>query len=269
MVFPIRDDDRDIRSVAYINYALIAANIFVFVVLQGLGANAVFTYRFSTVPLEIVTGQDVITNDRIVQDARTGQQLQIPGLQPTPIPVYLTILTSMFMHGGIAHLLGNLWFLWIFGNNIEDDLGHVRYVAFYVLCGIIASLCHVALNANGPAASIPSLGASGAISGVMGAYLVLHTSRPVQVILVRMMTVVPGWVAVGLWFLFQVISGLGLLGGSGAGGVAYGAHIGGFIAGVVLAWPFMVGRPRRSPRPDQFERTLDLPGGMSRDRLWP
>ncbi|MGD9645755.1 MAG: rhomboid family intramembrane serine protease [Pirellulales bacterium] len=249
MVFPLGDDNSDRRAVPFVNYALIAINLLVFVVFQQLGADDRFTYKFSTVPAEIVTGKDVVTDDRIVEDPLSGQQFRAPGLQPTPVSVYLTLLTSMFMHGGIAHLLGNMWFLWIFGDNVEDDMGHVRYVVFYLLAGIIASLCHVLMNMSGPGSLIPSLGASGAISGVMGAYLVLHPTRRVRVILLRMLTEVPGYVAVGLWFAFQVISGLGLLGGgSQESGVAYAAHVGGFVAGVALVKPFMLGRTAREPR---------------------
>jgi membrane associated rhomboid family serine protease len=143
-----------------------------------------------------------------------------------------------------------MWFLFIFGDNVEDDMGHGRYVGFYLLTGVLASLTHVVTNMNGPAALIPSLGASGAISGVMGAYLVLHPHRKVRVILFRFLTVVPGFVAVGIWFLFQLVSGLGLFGsGSQEGGVAYGAHIGGFIAGAILAKPFTIGRTIREPIP--------------------
>jgi membrane associated rhomboid family serine protease len=160
----------------------------------------------------------------------------MPGLQRTPIPVYLTLLTSMFMHGGIAHLLGNMWFLWIFGDNIEHDLGKLGYLGFYLACGILAGLAHVFLSTAPPASLIPCLGASGAISGVMGAYLVLHPHRRVMVLLFQFVTAVPGIVAVGIWFVFQVVSGMGMLGGDQAG-VAYGAHIGGFIAGVVIALP--------------------------------
>jgi membrane associated rhomboid family serine protease len=152
----------------------------------------------------------------------------------------------MFMHGGIAHLLGNMWFLWIFGDNIEHDLGRVRYVLFYLLCGVVASLVHVVFNQSGPSSLVPCLGASGAISGVMGAYLVLHPHRRVTVLLIRVVTQVPAFVAVGMWFLFQVVSGLNLLGG-GESGVAYGAHIGGFVAGAALAKPFMVSRSTTTP----------------------
>ena len=174
--------------------------------------------------------------------------MPVPGLERTPISVYLTLLTSMFMHGGWAHLLGNMWFLWIFGDNIEDDMGRWRYIGFYLLCGLMASLAHVFISAWGNSAQVPSLGASGAISGVMGAYLVLHPQRRVTVLLLRMVTQVPGYVAVGIWFVFQVIEGLGVLGGMG-GGVAYGAHIGGFLAGAALAKVFTIGRPVREAYP--------------------
>ena len=123
-------------------------------------------------------------------------------------------------------------------------MGRWRYLAFYILCGILATLAHIAVNRDGPSASIPCLGASGAISGVMGAYLVMHPHRRVTVLLLRIVTQVPGFVAVGVWILFQLISGLGVLGGSSPG-VAYGAHIGGFIAGALLAKPFMLGIKRR------------------------
>ena len=245
MVFPLGDDNSDRRAAPLVNYVLIAINVLVFVAFQQLGTDDRFTYKFSTVPAEIVTGKDVVTDDRVIEDPLSGQQFRAPGLQPTPVSVYLTLLVSMFMHGGIAHLAGNMWFLWIFGDNVEDDLGHIRYAAFYLLTGIIASLCHVLMNASGPASLIPSLGASGAISGVMGGYLVLHPTRRVRVILLRVLTDVPGYVAVGLWFAFQLVSGLGLLGsGSRESGVAYAAHIGGFLAGVVLVKPFMLGRTR-------------------------
>ena len=249
MVFPLGDDNRDRKGWPLVNIGLIAANIFVFVVFQGMGANEKFTMAFSTVPAEIVSGRDLVTEDHVEEmPSATGQPVRvtIPGLEPTPIPVYFTLLTAMFMHGGLMHLAGNMWFLWIFGDNIEDDLGRVRYLIFYLLTGLVASLSHVFLNMSGNSAQIPSLGASGAISGVMGAYLLLHPQRQVTVLLFRIITRVPGFVAVGLWFVFQLISGLGLLGGMETGGVAYAAHIGGFIAGAILAKPFMLGRPSPS-----------------------
>jgi membrane associated rhomboid family serine protease len=238
MVFPLSDDNTGRTSFPIVNICLIAANVLVFVFLQGLGSNERFTMAFSTVPAEIVSGKDLVSEDRmVVMVTPVGQQeVRMPGLAPTPISVYLTLLTSMFMHGGIAHLLGNMWFLWIFGDNIEHDLGKLGYLVFYLVCGILAALAHVFMSPSGPASLIPCLGASGAISGVMGAYLVLHPHRRVMVLLFRFVTSVPGYVAVGIWFIFQVVSGMGVLGGE-QGGVAYGAHIGGFIAGAVIALP--------------------------------
>src|SRR5947207_971601 len=207
---------------------------------QQMAENEKFTYSFSTVPREIVTGHDVVTDARQIDEPVTGQRITVPGLERTPGSVYITLLTSMFMHGGIAHIFGNMLFLWIFGDNVEDALGHARYLVFYLVCGVLASLAHVfttvALNGAGSEqALIPSLGASGAISGVLGGYILLYPNRRVTVIMFRTLTQVPSYVAIGMWFLFQLVSGLGIFGGgSQAGGVAYAAHVGGFIAGLVL-----------------------------------
>jgi membrane associated rhomboid family serine protease len=232
MVFPLYDDNTDRQSTPWVNYLFIAINILVFVFLQQLGTNERFTYALSTVPFEIVTGRDVLV--------------------PTPVPLYFTLITSMFMHGGIAHIAGNMLFLWIFGDQIEDRLGHIRYAIFYLVCGVLASLAHVfataALAGNDQSMMIPSLGASGAISGVLGGYILLHPSRRVTVLMFRFLTQVPAYVAIGIWFLFQLISGLGMLGaGSQQGGVAYAAHIGGFIAGLVLIKFFDIGHSNRVP----------------------
>ncbi len=237
MVLPLWDDNTDRQTTPIVNYAIIALNIFVFVVLQGLGSNDQFTYSFSTVPAEILHGHDIVTPARVVQ--YMGQRLVIPGLGPTPGSVYFTLFTSMFMHGGFMHLGGNMLFLWIFGDNIEDRLGHVKYLIFYLLCGVIASLAHVfttgVFATSESAMLVPSLGASGAISGVLGGYILLHPKRRVTVILFRFLTDVPAYVAIGIWFAFQLISGLGILGGGNQeGGVAYAAHVGGFLAGLVL-----------------------------------
>ncbi|MEP6818539.1 MAG: rhomboid family intramembrane serine protease [bacterium] len=248
MVFPLYDDNSDRTITPIVNYALIAINILVFVFLQQLGNNDKFTYAFSTVPQEIISGRDVTTPDRRVEVV-TGQQLLIPGLQPTPFSVYLTLIFSMFMHGGIAHIAGNMLFLWIFGDNVEDRMGHIRYLIFYLVCGVLASLAHVfttVMFATDPGSLlIPSLGASGAISGVLGGYIVLYPKRRVTAIVFRFVTDVPAYVAIGIWFAFQLLSSTTLLGGgSQLGGVAYAAHIGGFIAGLVLVKVFTIGRGR-------------------------
>jgi len=220
-MIPIGDDNTDRRITPLVNYVLIAINILVFVAFQAGASGEQFTYAFSTVPAEITEGRDIATGM----------------LEPTPIPVYGTLITSMFMHGGWAHLLGNMLYLWIFGDNIENRLGHSRYLFFYLLCGILASLSHVFATAyfTPEYMLIPSLGASGAISGVLGGYLLLFPKSRVRVLLGRGIVQVPAFVALGVWIVFQVISGLGMLGGQEqAGGVAYAAHIGGFVAGLAL-----------------------------------
>jgi membrane associated rhomboid family serine protease len=244
-MLPIGDDNTGRTITPVVNYLLVAANIAVFVLLQGLGANERFTYAFSTVPREIVSGRDV-SQPVTVRDPVSGEVAGTFDLQPTPIPVYLTLLTSMFMHGGIAHIFGNMLYLWIFGDNLEDSLGHLRYLLFYLACGIIAGLSHVfATVAFGGNPLLPALGASGAISGVLAGYLVLHPQRRVRMIVFRTIQEVPAIWAIGIWFVFQLISGIGMLGsGSQAGGVAYAAHIGGFLAGLVLVKFFQAGRPR-------------------------
>jgi membrane associated rhomboid family serine protease len=236
MLFPIGDDNSDRRAMPIVTYLLIAINIFVFIFLQGMGSNDNFTYSWSTVPAEIISGQDAVTADRVVRDPISGDQFRAPGLQPTPGSVYLTLFMSMFMHGGFMHLLGNMLFLWVFGDNLEQVMGRGKYLLFYLLCGLLASLAHVFatyfMEGN---MMIPSLGASGAISGVLGGYILLFPHRRVRALLLNFITEVPAYVALGLWFLFQLISGLGILGNaSQEGGVAYAAHIGGFIAGFAL-----------------------------------
>lgn len=243
MIFPIGDDNSDRSLTPFINYVLIAINVLVFVLLQRLGTDVRFTYAFATVPQEIVSGKDLVTSPQTVPDPISGETFEVPGLQPTPGSVYLTLLTSMFMHGSLIHLFGNMLFLWIFGDNIEGALGHVRYLIFYLATGLVASLSHVFTTvALGGNPLVPSLGASGAISGVMGAYLLLFPKRRVRVFIFRFLTEVPAVVAIGIWFVFQLISGLGILGsGAQEGGVAYAAHIGGFIAGLVLVKIFAIG----------------------------
>jgi membrane associated rhomboid family serine protease len=224
MVFPIGDDNRDRKRVPYINYILIALNIFVYVYYQGLGRNDSFTLAYATIPAEILTGQDVTTES---------------GLGVTNIPVFLTLFTSMFMHGGLAHLLGNMLYLWIFGDNVEDALGHAKYLFFYLLCGLLASLSHVFSTVFfGQSMYIPSLGASGAISGMLGAYLRLYPGKSVHLWIFFLIVSVPAFISVGIWFAFQVVNGLGALGGEEAGGIAYAAHIGGFVFGLLLISTF-------------------------------
>ena len=241
MLLPLGDDNRDRHITPLINYFLIILNIFVFVYWQQFVKDINITFAYPTVPAEILSGKDIITTAKIVQDPVTGEAVTLPGLGPTPIPVYLTLLTSMFMHGGIAHIAGNMLFLWIFGDNLENAMGHKRYLFFYLLCGVLAGLSHVFVASFlNQSTLVPSLGASGAISGVLGGYILLFPRRGVHVwVLLGTMTL-PAFIVVGLWFVFQLINGMGMLGGEeAAGGIAYAAHIGGFIAGLLLVKLFV------------------------------
>jgi len=243
-MLPIGDDNRDRTTTPFTNYLIIAANILVFLFLQDFGTNEIFTYSFSLVPEEIVSGDDIVTGDRIFTDPISGQRLQVTGLQPTPFSVYITFLTSMFMHGSFAHILGNMLFLYVFGDNIEHRLGHLRYLFFYLIAGILATIAQIVVTYSfGGNPLIPTLGASGAISGILGAYLILYPKKRVSVIMFYFLTNVPAAVAIGLWFVFQVINGIGILGGQ-EGGIAYGAHVGGFIAGMLMIGFFLIGRKK-------------------------
>ena len=232
MLIPIGDDNSAITTRPYVTYALIAANVLVWVVLQQMSGNGDFTYAYSTVPAEILTGKDIVTQAIVKTDEYTGQQFMIPALQPTHIPVYLTLITSMFMHGGWGHLLGNMLYLFIFGDNLEHRLGKSRFFIFYLLTGVIASLSHVfSTYLMHQSSVIPSLGASGAISGVLGGYMLLFPKLKVKALFLYQIVVIPAALALGVWIAFQIVSGM--LSGGG-GGVAYAAHIGGFIAGLLL-----------------------------------
>lgn len=239
MFLPIGDDNRDRKTTPFVNYLLILINIIVFIKWQDWGRDLNYLFAYATIPAEILTGQDIITGSTMIEDPITKESFEMPGLQPTPIPVFLTLITSAFMHGGIAHLAGNMFYLWIFGDNLEDALGHIKYLFFYLLCGVLAGLFHVVTTAVlGQSLLIPCVGASGAISAVLGGYLVLFPRRKVHVWMLLFIISVPAFIVVGLWFLFQVMNGLGTLGGEEAGGVAYAAHIGGFIAGMFLIRKF-------------------------------
>jgi len=236
MFLPLGDDNRDRHTTPVINYILIVVNILAFVFWQDMGSSISVTFGYSTVPAEILQGHDLVTSSKYIEHPVTGEKIVMPGLQPTPIPVYLTLITSMFMHGGWAHLGGNMLFLWIFGDNLEHAMGHKRYLIFYLLCGVIASLAHVfCASFLNDSTLVPSLGASGAISGVLGGYILLFPGRSVRVWILITIISLPAFLVLGIWFVFQLVNGMGTLGGNeAAGGVAYAAHIGGFIAGLLL-----------------------------------
>lgn len=234
-MFPIGDDNSEITITPFVNYLFIGINILVFVLLQQIGSNDSFSYAYSLVPREVTTGIDLTGVIPVTNSA--GQVLGEIQHYQTPLPVYFNFLSSMFMHGDIMHIFGNMLFLFIFGDNLENLLGHIRFAIFYIVCGIAAALAQVVMDTN---SAIPMLGASGAISGILGGYLVLFPQRQVRAIIFNFLTTVPAFVALGLWIGYQLL--LGFLTPSGQGGVAYAAHIGGFVAGVVLVKLFALGR---------------------------
>lgn len=248
MLFPISDDDRALSGRAWVSLVLIALNLLVFFGLQGAGANEAFTYGYSVIPREIVTGTDLTDTEVLrVEDNVTGevQRAEIPQA-PGPTPIWLTILSAMFMHGGYMHLGGNLLYLWIFGDNVEHRFGALPFLGLYLFAGLVATLAQVFLDPN---SVIPNLGASGAISGVLGAYLVLFPRNRVNAVFFFRVVSVPAVVVLGLWIVFQLVNGWGAIAATEetVGGVAYGAHIGGFAAGVVGAFVLRgIVRERRS-----------------------
>lgn len=222
-MIPIRDDQPRF-STPYVTYFIIALNAVVFlfelsVEMQGPRALNSLVYQFGVVP-------------RHFDLALAGSsRYDIAGQS-------FTILTSMFLHGGWLHIIFNMWFLWIFGDNIEDHLGHFLYLVFYLVSGFAASIAHILLNLN---SNVPSVGASGAIAGVMGAYMVLYPKARVLTLvpLIVFFTFwwLPAWIFLGYWFLLQFLSGTATSiaeTSSQAGGVAFWAHVGGFVAGIVL-----------------------------------
>jgi membrane associated rhomboid family serine protease len=222
-MFPIRDDQPR-YSTPMVNYFIIALNVLVYVFvevptqLQGQRAFDVLILQFGLIP------------QHLTRALAGSHQYALPA-------TLLTILTSMFLHGGILHILGNLWFLWIFGDNIEDYLGHFPYLIFYLLCGIAAALADIALS---PTSRLPTIGASGAIAGVMGAYVLLYPRAKVLtlVVLIIFFTFwwIPAWVFLGYWFLIQFVFATSFAASSAqqTGGVAFAAHVGGFITGLIL-----------------------------------
>jgi len=214
-MLPLRDVNPT-RTFPLVTIALIAVNVLVFIYELILGPQLEgFVQSWAIIPYEITHGVD---------------------LPPASIqPIYLTLITAMFLHGGIVHIAGNMLFLWIFGNNIEDAMGSLRLIVFYLLCGLVAAFAQIAV---GPNSDIPNIGASGAIAGVLGAYLLLFPRAEVQTLVflgffVRLVRL-PALLFLGLWFVLQLFSGVAGLGMEATGGVAWFAHIGGFIAGIVL-----------------------------------
>ncbi|MEK9723790.1 MAG: rhomboid family intramembrane serine protease [Rhodospirillaceae bacterium] len=208
-------DDAPLKYIRFpaVNYAMIGACVAVFlyqITLPGR-AGQIFVFAYGAIP-SVVFGLN-----------------ELPA-EVAQLPAWGTLISSMFLHGGFMHIVGNMLFLWVLGDNVEDCLGHGRYVAFYLICGILAALAHALTD---PASQTPMIGASGAISGVIGAYLVLHPRAPIRTLVWYFIVWLPAWVVLGFWIGFQFLSASMDTGGAG-GGVAWYAHIGGFIAGAIL-----------------------------------
>lgn len=221
-MFPIGDEDEPGGTIAIVNYALIAVNVLAFFLELGQGSEASlqsFITSWGVVPREYAMRQDIP-----------------PGI---PAPFWATLFTSMFLHGGWMHLGGNMLYLWIFGDNLERVMGPVRYLVFYLVCGVAASAAHIAFNLQ---SAIPSVGASGAISGVLGGYILLFPHNRVRVLTRGGIVAVPAVLMLGIWIFIQFINGVGSMARTPeTAGVAYMAHIGGFAAGVLLVKLFAVG----------------------------
>src|SRR5688572_14711729 len=225
--FPIGDDNRDRVRVPYITFLLVALNVIAFLLElsasgQGPGQLEAFVKHWAVIPADYTRGAGI----------------------GGPVP--LTLLSAMFMHAGWAHIFGNMLYLWIFGDNVESALGPAKFLAFYLVCGGLASLAHILAS---PGSTVPSLGASGAIAGVLAGYLILFPRKSVHVLMMGRRAAVPAIMVIGLWAVFQFLSGAGsLLSPQEGGGVAYLAHVGGFVAGLVLT-PLLRDRRQREVLP--------------------
>jgi len=226
-VFPLYDENPHFLT-PLVTWAVIATNVAVWLLVQGLGTDPALTR--SVCELGLVPGE-------LLQRIAPGTQVPLGNgvaCVTTARAAWYTLVTSMFLHGGWMHLIGNMWFLWIFGNNVEDSMGHARFAVFYLLCGLAAAALQIAFQ---PDSGVPMVGASGAIGGVMGAYARLYPRAPVHLLIVYFVwvdrTVVPAFLMLGYWFVIQVLGGIPAL-ASEAGGVAFWAHVGGFLAGILL-----------------------------------
>ena len=214
-MFPIGDDDTSRRTVPLVTYALIALNVLFFII--ELGGGAAFIEKWAFIP---------------------GRFLANPSGD------FLTLFTSMFMHAGWVHLGGNMLYLWIFGDNVEDRFGHIKFIIFYLLCGLAATFAQLAFSIG---SEVPNLGASGAIAGVLGAYILLFPKGKVRVLQGQQVIQVPALIVIGIWIVLQFFSGIGSISNvAQTGGVAYMAHIGGFLAGFALTFLFRGSRGARA-----------------------
>lgn len=241
-MIPLRDNIPS-RSTPIVNYALMAACAFLFV-MQASDSTGRLTMDLGMIPSRIsdpdsrivIEDQRVVRTPFGVREEKT--RVEIP---PSPVSPWATLLTCIFLHGSLFHLLGNMWFLYIFGDNVEDRLGHAGYLLFYLGCGVAASFAHYLFNTD---SQIPTIGASGAVAGVMGAYLFLYPHANVvslvPLLFLLHLMVIPAPVFLGIWFVIQLLQGTFSMGATEVAGVAWWAHIGGFVAGFAVA--FLLGK---------------------------
>ncbi|MEO8452564.1 MAG: rhomboid family intramembrane serine protease [Gemmatimonadota bacterium] len=246
-MFPYKDDNPTL-STPVVTFLLIGLNVLVWILVQGMGTEP--RLSASVCELGFIPGEVLHRLAPGTLVSGSGQLDCVTGGGRSGA----TLLTSMFLHGGWLHLIGNMWFMWVFGNNVEDSMGRVRFFMFYVVCGLIAALTQALVNPN---SAIPMVGASGAISGVMGAYIVLYPRVRVHMFIflgfIFFRTAVPAYLMLGYWFLLQIIGTLPQLAREEGGGVAFWAHTGGFLAGIVLVNVF------RNPRLVALRRAHALP----------
>jgi len=235
-MIPLKDDTPRLSS-PLLNYFLIAANlaVFLFQISLDKAAQGQFVYLLALVPAHVTSAFSAVLG------VAPAHSHAAPAL-----PAFLPLLTSMFLHAGWWHLICNLWFLWVFGRNLEDGMGHFSYLVFYLLCGVVAALAQTIAT---PLSSVPTVGASGAIAGVMGAYFVRYPRARVLMLVPFFFVFfvwLPAWVVLGYWFILQFLNGVGtsLVGSVAETGIAFWAHVGGFVAGVLLARVFPARRRR-------------------------
>lgn len=231
-MLPLRDNIPT-RRFPFVNYTLIVICVLVFFVqVSSKDGGRGIIERYGMVPARI-TNPEQAASFRVTE-ADSGRDIEIP-LAPSAVPVLLTMVTCVFLHGGWMHLIGNMLFLHIFGDNVEDTFGHLGYLIFYLFTGVLAGLAHLI---TGPDSTIPTIGASGAIAGIMGGYMILYPHSKVLTlipIIIFQIVVIPAWIFLGIWMIIQLVQGSYALGIAG-GGVAWWAHVGGFVAGVAIAW---------------------------------
>jgi len=239
-MFPIRDDNPTTKT-PFVTFAIIGINAMVWILVQGMGTQPALLeslVSFGLIPAELLG------------TVSAGKTVELgPSFTYTidASPNWFAPLSSMFMHGGWLHILANMWFLWVFGDNVEEAFGRVRFVAMYLLSGLAAAAAQMAIN---PSSTVPMVGASGAIGGVMGAYAVLYPRARVELLVFLGFFIttfaVPAIFMLGYWFIIQLVSAMPTLGTAATGGVAFWAHIGGFLMGIVLVYAFRAKAPRRN-----------------------